>query len=101
MGTAVGYEGFSRERMRVLVDTFEKYNECRYIVENGTFEINDYYNMNTKFNRKYVNKNIFINRKENILLYYNGNGIIDKQEILCKFLLKLSFSTPCQSLIET
>nr|CAD2166866.1 unnamed protein product [Meloidogyne enterolobii] len=82
MGTAVGYEGFSREHMKVLTDTFEKYNECKYIVENGTFEINDYYNMNTKFNRKYVNKNIFINRKENILLYYNGNGIIDKQEIL-------------------
>nr|CAD2133927.1 unnamed protein product [Meloidogyne enterolobii] len=82
MGTAVGYEGFSRERMRVLVDTFEKYNECRYIVENGTFEINDYYNINLKFNRKYLNKNIFINKKENILLYYNGNGIIDKQEIL-------------------
>uniref|UniRef100_A0A915NN79 glucuronosyltransferase n=1 Tax=Meloidogyne floridensis TaxID=298350 RepID=A0A915NN79_9BILA len=68
MGTAVGYEGFSREHMKVLIDTFEKYNECKYIVENGTFEINDYYNMNTK--------------KENILLYYNGNGIIDKQEIL-------------------
>uniref|UniRef100_A0A1I8BNR7 Glucuronosyltransferase n=1 Tax=Meloidogyne hapla TaxID=6305 RepID=A0A1I8BNR7_MELHA len=79
-GESVDFESFSREHIKVLVETFENHKECKFIVRNGTFAINNYNSVNINFQRINKFSNVYMNKKgKNILLF---DGMIDQQKIL-------------------